>query len=243
MTPDPSASPTAGPTGGSRRRVVAAVVVVVVVVAVIIVAKLASGHTSTTPSAAASGSPSPSAGASSPATSATPGPSVSASGTATPATPTRRATTPATPTPSVTTRETPKVLQTHKPVPIKTAAPFGDGVTAKIVGVVPVQSVAQGPGEISGPAIKVTISLKNGTKDAISVNQVTINVSYGKQASPASDIQGDPAAKPFHGTVGIGAIVRGTYVFDVPKNQRSDVSISVSYEALSPIVVFAGAVK
>ncbi|HEY8790492.1 MAG TPA: DUF4352 domain-containing protein [Actinopolymorphaceae bacterium] len=116
-------------------------------------------------------------------------------------------------------------------------------MTAKIVGVVPVQSVAQGPGEISGPAIKVTISLKNGTKDAISVNQVTVNVTYGKQASPASDIQGDPSAKPFKGTVAVGASARGTYIFDIPKNQRSDVSISVSYAALSPIVVFKGAVK
>jgi hypothetical protein len=238
MTVDPSTSPTAGPTGPTRRRVVAAVIAVLVVVAILVVVRLASGGTSSSPSSVASGSPS--ATATSPAT---PAPSVSASGPSTSATPSPAATTPASPAPSATTPETPKVLQTHKPVPIKTPAPFGDGVTAAIVSVVPVQSVAKGPGEISGPAIKVTISLKNGTKGAISVNQVTVNVSYGKQASPASNIQGDPSNKPFSGTVAVGASAAGTYIFDIPTNERSNVSISVSYAALSPIVVFTGAVR
>jgi len=108
--------------------------------------------------------------------------------------------------------------------------------------VVSVQSVAKGPGEISGPAIKVTISLKNGTKHAISVNQVTVNVSYGSNGSPSIAVLGDPSSKPFSGTAAPGATARGTYIFDIAKNQRSDVSISVSYAALSPIVVFKGAV-
>lgn len=244
MTADPSTSPTAGPTGASRRRVVAAVVAVIVVVAVVLIVKLASGGTSNTPSALASGTPSASSSpsASSAAPSTTPVPSVSPSATSTPGTASPTPTSSATPTPSATTPETPKVLPTHKPVPIKTPAPFGDGVTANIVSVVPVQSVAKGPGEISGPAIKVTILLDNGTKAAISVNQVTVNVSYGAAANPSIPVTSDPSSKPFTGTVATGASVRGTYIFDIPKDQRSKVTISVSYAALSPIVVFTGAV-
>jgi hypothetical protein len=240
MTVDPSPSLPAGPSGPSRRRVVAAIIAVLVVIAVVVIVKLASGGSST-PSAGASGSPTPSATA--PATSVTPGPSATPSSPGTSATPTPTATTSASSTPSVTTPETPKVLQTHKPVPIKTAAPFGDGVTAKIISVVPVQSIGKGPGEISGPAIKVLISLNNGTKTVISVNQVTVNVSYGAAASPSIPILGDPSSKPFNGNVAPAASSRGTYIFDVPKNARSNVSISVSYAALSPIVVFKGAVK
>jgi len=127
-------------------------------------------------------------------------------------------------------------------VPIKTPAPFGDGVTAHIVSVVPVDSIAKGPGEISGPAIKVTISLDNGTKAAIPVNQVTVNVSYGAAANPSIPVTSDPSSRPFTGTVATGASVRGTYIFDIPKDERSKVTISVSYAALSPIVVFTGAV-
>lgn len=149
----------------------------------------------------------------------------------------------ATPTPSVTTQETPQVLQTHRPVPMKTAAPFGDGVTATIVSVVPVQSIGKGPGEISGPAIKVTISLENGTNNTVPVNQVTVNASYGTADDPSIPILGDPSAKPFTGTVASGASTRGTYIFDIPTGDRSRVTVSVSHAALSPIVVFRGAVK
>jgi len=251
MTADPSQ--TAGPTGASRRRV-AAVIAVVVVVVVVLIAKLASGGTSPTPSAGASGSPSatasasaaasgsPSPTASAPATSATPGPSVTASGPAATSAPTSSPSASISPTPSATTPETPKVLQTHKPVPIKTAAPFGDGVTAKIVKIVPVHSVGQGVGEVSGPAIKVTIRLENGTPRPISLKQVTVNTYYGKASVPAIVIFGDPSSKPFTGDVASKGASSGVYIFDIPDSQRSDVTISVSYAALSPIVIFKGAV-
>lgn len=115
-------------------------------------------------------------------------------------------------------------------------------MTAKIVKIVPVHSVGQGVGEVSGPAIKVTIKLENGTPRPISLKQVTVNTYYGKASVPAIAIFGDPSSKPFTGDVASKGTSSGVYIFDVPESQRSNVSISVSYAALSPIVVFKGAV-
>lgn len=188
-------------------------------------------------SSASTASPSPKRSeAASPSRAATRRPSPS-TGTATGPT----STVPA--TPPVTAPSSRSQIETKKPVPIKDEAPFGDGVSARIASVVPIQSKAQGVGEISGPAIKVTVKLENSTKEALALDQATVNVAFGKRHVPAIGIAGDPSSQPFAGTVASGSSAIGVYIFNVPLSERDEVSVSLSYAALSPIVVFSGAVR
>ena len=250
-TPDPS-SPAADGDSRRTRWIIAAGIAAVVVVGVILIVKLLSGDsaspsaaptTSATPTASSTASASPSAR---PTKSASPTGTGKATATAKPsakptATPTPTPSSSVSPTPPAD--ETPRVLPTRKPVPIKSAAPFGDGVTAHIDSIVPVRSTGVGPGEISGPAIKVGITIHNGTADPLVLAQTTVNAYYGPRQTPATAIFGDPSSKPFTGTAAPGASAKGVYVFDVPRTGRGDVTITVSYAPLSPIVVFKGPVR
>ena len=239
--------PAADPRGRQRRWIIAiACVVVVGIVAAILVAALGGGDdpsatapptTSATSSASAAGTtstgPKPSASASA-TRSATATATKSASPSATPSTAT------ASPKPP---EESSKAIPTRKAVPIKSPAAFGGDVTAVITSVVPVRSTGVGPGEISGPAIKVGITINNDTADPLVLAQTTVNAYYGPRQAPATAIFGDPSSKPFAGTAAPGASAKGVYVFDVPRAGRGDVTITVSYAPLSPIVVFRGSVR
>lgn len=131
-------------------------------------------------------------------------------------------------------------IPTRKAVTLDERASFGDGVTARITSVRAVKGKGRGAGEISGPALKLNIRLSNGTKRAISLDQVTVNMAYGKSERPAAPLLGDPAAKQFDGRLARGKSKRGTYVFNVPRGGRGRIEIQINHAALSPIVVFAG---
>ncbi len=240
--------PAADPRGRQRRWIIAiACVVVVGIVAAILVAALGGGDdpsatapptTSATSSASAAGTtstgPKPSASASA-TRSATATATKSASPSATPSTAT------ASPKPP---EESSKAIPTRKAVPIKSPAAFGGDVHGRHHRASSRSGVpASAPGEISGPAIKVGITINNDTADPLVLAQTTVNAYYGPRQAPATAIFGDPSSKPFAGTAAPGASAKGVYVFDVPRAGRGDVTITVSYAPLSPIVVFRGSVR
>ncbi|MGB7980663.1 MAG: hypothetical protein WCF36_07700 [Candidatus Nanopelagicales bacterium] len=121
-------------------------------------------------------------------------------------------------------------------------ADFGDGVTAKVNGVRAVEAEASGAGEISGPALAFTIQLGNGSPEAVTLDTVNVVLLQGEQDSPALPVFGDSLAKPFTGTLKPDANQQGVYLFTLPVDQRDDVTLTVSYESISPIVAFKGSV-
>ena len=186
-----------------------------------------------------SSAPKPSA--TTPTASATPsssGPSV---------TPTSAATRSVAPTGPVTPPAT--ALVTVSPVPVRTQTPvapsgtgtFGGGVTVKITKIAAVTSKGTGPGEISGkPAVALTLTLTNGTSSALSLDSVAVTTVYGADATPASPDDGAPSA-PFSGSVAAQKSASGTYVFVLPVADRGNVTVSMSYTAKQPTVLFHGA--
>lgn len=229
---------------GKYRRPIWLTVAVVAVVAVIVVIIRLSGGSSD-PAAVTSPSATSSTSAS---VTATPSPSrtVPKSSSATPRAskkPTASTPTNATVSPTPSNGTLASNVPTRAPVPIDDNAPFGDGVTAKIVSVKPVQSSGSGVGEIRAPAIKVTIRLTNGTSSELPLDAATVTTSYGAQSTPGIPIVNDPSAKPFAGSIKPGETVTGAYIFNVPKSQRSDVTVTLSHAPLSPVVVFEGSVR
>lgn len=131
-------------------------------------------------------------------------------------------------------------IPTRKAVPLDDEAEFGDGVTAELTSIKAIEAEAKGIGEIAGPALKLTITLTNGTDKSIPLDYVVVNTLYGKDKLPATAIYGDPDADPFRGTLKPGKSAKGVYIFSVPEDERDKVRITVSHESLSPIVVFTG---
>lgn len=123
-------------------------------------------------------------------------------------------------------------------VPLTRAAEFGGKVSARITSVKAITAKAQGPGEITGPAVAVTLQVTNGSKRALEVDRVTVNLadSHGNPGSPMSS---DPAS-PFSGSIEPGGRATGTYVFSVGADLRSPITLSMSYTTEAPVVLFVG---
>lgn len=97
---------------------------------------------------------------------------------------------------------------------------------------------ASTPGEYTGSAVIVSVTITNDTKAPLPVSSAVVSLiaddgemGIPTWAAPHSPLQGDVAA---------GSSAVGTYVFMLdPADQRS-VTVSVNYSAGEPIAVFAG---
>jgi hypothetical protein len=126
------------------------------------------------------------------------------------------------------------------PVGLTDTADFGGQVTARFTSVEAVQAAARLPGEVSGPAVRVSIEIDNGSADTIGVDTVTVTMTDAA-GNPASSITADDAT-PFNGVVLPGEAANGTYLFTVPADQRNPVTVTVSYSTAAPTLVFTGQV-
>jgi hypothetical protein len=125
------------------------------------------------------------------------------------------------------------------PVGLADRATSEDGVTASVTSLEAIQGEGRGPGNISGPALRVTLRIDNGTAGTLSLDGVGVELSYGADLTPASPLN-DSSAVPFHGTLDQGGSTTGVYVFSVPENARDSVTITVGYRAGAPYLVFHG---
>ena len=82
-----------------------------------------------------------------------------------------------------------------------------------------------GPGEVGGNAVITRVRITNGTDEPVSLDGVTVTLVYGAN-QVAQPLTPDPYS-PFSGSAEPGEKAEGVYVFRVPKNRSSDVSITV----------------
>lgn len=194
--------------------------------------------------AAASGSGSPNP---------TPTPTTSASSS--PDTPSSSPTPTDTPVPSPTSTPAPTPLP--PPAPEDVPAPeldFDDEVDAgfqeeqpltqalviRVPSVEAIQGTADEPGEIAGPALKFVVEFVNSSGEPISLRDVAINVDYGPDRIPATELNQSGTSSPVAGEVGPNSTVTGTYVFSVPEDARDDVRLTVFTTVDDPVVAFSG---
>ena len=202
---------------GTRRRVWLGVAVAAVVVVLVVLGLLSTGgDDDRTPSAAAE----------EPASTTTAPPVVAA---------------PTAPTPEPTgpTEDVDDPPPSRPAVALDEAAEVGDGVSASLVSLDAIQGTATGPGNIAGPALRITVRIENGTDGPVSLDGVVVDLASGPDLVPASPL-GDPSAAPFAGTVAPGGHADGVYVFTIPEEDRGSVTVSVGYQAGAPLMVFTG---
>lgn len=123
--------------------------------------------------------------------------------------------------------------------PIEAPAETVPGVAVRIERLEAVQGEAQGPGEISGPAIRFAVVVENTTGGAVPLGTVVVNLDYGTDRTPGSEIA-KPGGTPLPTEVAAGATVEGVYLFSVPTDARDLVNITVDYSVDVAPVMFTG---
>jgi len=103
-----------------------------------------------------------------------------------------------------------------------------------------VDGEAEGPGEIAGPSIRFTVTFTNDGDEAYSLAGVVTNIYYGEDQIPAIALRG-PGGETLPEEVEAGGTATGTFIYNVPEEERGIVRITVDYEAAEPAVVFEGA--
>jgi hypothetical protein len=196
---------------------VALLVVGLVVGLVVVTSHDPSSTPSSTPSAAPSASPArtSSAPASTPATASAP------SASAAPA------------------DEVDELPPSRPPVALGSPGAVGDGVTVSLTRIEAIDGTASGPGNVAGPALRVTVRITNGTSDPLALDGAVVDLAYGSDSAAASPLE-DPSRLPFSGTLQPREDATGVYVFSVPDGGRQPVVVSVGYRPGAPYVVFRG---
>jgi hypothetical protein len=132
-----------------------------------------------------------------------------------------------------------QTVVTAPPVAIDDVADAGTGMTFRLAELEAVDGEASGPGEIAGPAVRVTVIATNSSVSPVSLEGVVVDLIYGATKASAAPLSG-PGVVRFEGQVAPGASATGVYVFDVPVDQRGVVTVLVSYLASVSPVVFEG---
>ncbi len=165
------------------------------------------------------------------------GPTEAPSGTPSPETP---------PSPPAAA-ETPVPAGGDEPPPLLPAVALEEpvaegGLTGSLVRIEEIDADGNGPGNIDGPALRVTVRLVNGTASDLDLFGVAVALSHGAGNTPASPIE-DASQSPFSGALPPGEAAEGVYVFGVPPESRSDVRVEVGARPGAPVMVFTGGVR
>ncbi len=146
-----------------------------------------------------------------------------------------------------------RTVITKPPVPLHAVADFGTGVTARITSIAALSVQAVGPGEVSGPGLRLVITVRNGTAKAITLDNAVVTVTDA-QGTPGVPMEWTPQTSdddanhpdpinfshPMQGSLAGHHEVSGTYVFTLPAGHRNSVIVNVSYAGDAPVVLFRG---
>ena len=131
-----------------------------------------------------------------------------------------------------------RTIDKRKPVTLDKTAQAEEGIDVSLTAVKSITAKAQGPGEVSGPALAITVSIKNSTSGQVSLlnTAVTLTASDG---SPGSSMTAAPASQ-FPSELAGGQSATAVLVFTVDKDKRDPVTVEVSVDPRMPTAVFRG---
>ena len=125
------------------------------------------------------------------------------------------------------------------PIPLDEIGDFGTGLNVRLVEIEAITGEARTQGEISGPALRVTVEVTNTSNQPISLERTQVEVTYGDDRAPGIVLSGS-GTMPFAVSVAPGSISTGTVVFVVPVDQRDLVQVAVTQTTGTPIILFEG---
>lgn len=111
-------------------------------------------------------------------------------------------------------------------------------VRVSLTKVEPVQGEARLPGEVAGPAIRVTVRVQNGASKTLNLDNARVTAYYGADDTPAGVLT--VGGRELTGKLAPGDSADGVYLFTVPTEDRGNVRITVDTAAGVPVAVFTG---
>ncbi len=114
-----------------------------------------------------------------------------------------------------------------------------DGVTVRLAQVEHVEGEAVAAGETSGPAVRLTVEVTNGTDVPLDLSYAVVNAYTGEDRAPAGRLV-QPGGRPFEGELAPGESGTGVVLFSIPDADRDDVTVAVEYAPGTSTVVFRG---
>jgi hypothetical protein len=142
------------------------------------------------------------------------------------------------PTPGNLSSEVPsRTVRTAAPVSLGATADFNKQVSARLTRVARVNAQGKFPGEVSGRALSVTVAFTNSSRSAITTQNAVVNVS-DKSKHPL--VMLETASRRVRTSIAAGSSATGVYVFHLPAGFAAPVTVSVSYSATEPVVLFVG---
>lgn len=128
------------------------------------------------------------------------------------------------------------------PIGFDETGDFGTGLTIRVNAIEAVDGVARGPGQVSGPALRLEMEARNGSGDPVSLEGMVVAMEYGADGTPATPLR-EPGGEPFEGELSPQDEAVAAYVFAVPEKARGRITVSASYTGSAPTVVFEGAAE
>ncbi|MER6940473.1 hypothetical protein ABTX24_22315 [Nocardioides sp. NPDC127514] len=126
----------------------------------------------------------------------------------------------------------------NRAVGLKAEATSAPGVTARLARIDSVQATASLPGEVGGPALAITVKVKNQTGKKLDLALGVVNAYYGPERTPAVSVASDGEV-PFPASVADGESAKGVYVFQIPEEARP-VRVELDLGNGADVVVFKG---
>lgn len=136
--------------------------------------------------------------------------------------------------------ETPIARETTAPVELDGEQQPLDGVTVRLISIESVTGEVVLPGEVAGPALRVTMEARNSGGLAVETPAVVVNLYYGPDRIAGNPFL-QPGGKPFPASIPAGGLATGVYLFDVPESERGDILVEVDLLFESSVVLFEGA--
>lgn len=144
-------------------------------------------------------------------------------------------------------------VTTNPPVSLRAVAHFGTGVTARIMSIKAIEYHAVGPGQVSGPGLRLVVQIDNGTAKSIGLGNAVVTI-VDARGTPGVEMNITPQASdddavhpgpgnfsyPLRGLLAPGHKTSGTYVFTIPAGHRTPVTVNFSYAGGGPAVLFKG---
>lgn len=118
------------------------------------------------------------------------------------------------------------------------AVVFDTGVDVEVTRVETTQVKAETPGEVSGPAVVVTVSARNQGTEPVTVDSAVVTIVASDGELGIGTTAGSPS--PLAGLVEPGDTAEGTYVFMLDASDGRELTVSVNYAAGEPVAVFTG---
>ncbi|MGC0366344.1 hypothetical protein ABH922_004328 [Rhodococcus sp. 27YEA15] len=145
---------------------------------------------------------------------------------------------PAGPPPSAgMTEDRSESITTLPPVPVDQPSTLSNDLEVTAVGTEPLELSANGPGEIGGSGLSVTLEFVNtGTTD-ISLDDLTVNAYYN-EGLPASPGSAETAA-PVGGILAPGDRAQGVYLFQIPEDGLDSTVFEVSHSDSENVIAVA----